>query len=99
VKSAEERAETKAIRELKKKNQQLSVEIRRLRKKLRQTEREEDKDEEPNEAVEPVFVKPAPVHRQFCPKCRSESVSMLKLRGLEYYHCEECGAKGRYRQR
>jgi hypothetical protein len=100
VKSESERQETKAIRELRKRNQRLALEVRRLRKMLRQQERkaEENDDEVEDEVTEKFMDKYCPpVCKPCCPKCNSdESCNTFELMGRQYYKCEKCGAKGRF---
>ena len=89
-----ERLESKVIRELRKENAKLRREIQQLRKKNFQIEnmaRLEDEDE--IEVVETYK------HVDKCPKCDSEKVYILTLRGLLYFKCHDCERQGRYNSR
>ena len=95
MKNEAERAESKTIRELRKKCNRLTLEVRRLRKMLRQSETEDDEPEDEfipmvGEVSAPTTSKPR------CPKCRAEGVHVFQLMERDYYKCDACEAKGRY---
>lgn len=96
VKKESERAESKAIRELRKKNEQLTVEVRRLRKQLLRVERDAlDRTAELEE--EPAYQAPAPkVQKPKCPKCHGEDIRTFTLMDRLYYMCDGCNSKGRF---
>lgn len=99
MKSDLERVESKAIRELRKKNQRLANEVKRLRKMIKNSDSllEDEQDENLAEEfdqrnIEPIKTPPKPM----CPKCHKEGIHVFELIERKYFKCEECGAKGRY---
>lgn len=99
MKSESERMESKAIRELRKKNQRLATEVRRLRKMIKNAENSVEDDQD--EGLEAEFddkniMPPLVAQKPRCPKCNVEGVHVFELMEREYYKCEACGGKGRY---
>lgn len=88
------RNESKLIRELRKENIKLKRELKQLRKINNRTEveMEEFRSVIEIEVAEP----PKKKKKDECPKCKSFDLHIFKLRGKDYYHCSECGSKGRY---
>lgn len=94
MKSDAERNESKTIRELRKKNERLSLEVRRLRKMLKQAESNISDYNEDYDDVEEV--KMPPKKKPECPKCGSFEIRLFQIMDRDYYICEDCGKKGRF---
>ena len=106
MKTTEERAEGRAMRELRKDNSKLKAEIRQLRKRLKQYENiDADQKYRDELAVEVGFLEAAiesGSHKlddqtiKKCPHCGSKDCQFFEVIGRPYFKCEyeNCGKKG-----
>jgi hypothetical protein len=101
AKTPEQRLESRAMRELRKQIIRLKRENAQLRKRNSRIENDfADFGEEI--AYESLEENVPELHRpeQPCPKCGSNDIVVIQLRGLPYYRCQvmTCNAKGKLPQ-
>jgi ssDNA-binding Zn-finger/Zn-ribbon topoisomerase 1 len=94
-----DKEESKYIRDLKKQILKLRRENQQLRKSKRLAEQlAEIKEEVYDEEMEAKFL-PLQADKvdvaDLCPKCHSSEMVKMILRDLPYYHCPDCGSRGR----